>query len=185
MVGDAPESGRSGRCLHERTLVRLAEERGTTRQRRHLADCAHCTERHAAIIRARGVAAAVLRDAALQYLTPPLAAGSGRTSRPAGNAERAHEVVRWAAPIAMAAGLVLVLVAGSRRFVDIGGRPLATRAIESTVSLSLDDLSRSAFTIDDASVWLEADADETRWQAALLGERPCETESGVTDPQCD
>jgi hypothetical protein len=185
MIGDALVSARSGRCLGERTLVRLAEEGGTPRQRRHLEGCTYCAERHSAIIRARDAAAVVLRDAALRYSPLPIAIGSGRTPRTAGNTGRAHDVVRWAAPIAMAAGLVLAFVVESHRAVDIGGQHVATGAIESNAPLSLDDLSRSAFMIDDASVWLEADADETRWEAALLGERPCETESGVTDPQCD
>jgi hypothetical protein len=183
MIGDA-RPRRTVRCLHARALVRLAEEGGTARQQRHLAGCSHCAERHTAILRARNTAAVVLRDAALQYLPPPLAAGSGRTSRPAGDPGRAPGIVRWAAPVAMAAGLVLALVAGSRRAAEIGGRPVAS-AVTGSAVLSLDDLSRSVFTIDDATVWLEADADESRWEAALLGERPCESDAGFTDPQCD
>ena len=85
----------------------------------------------------------------------------------------------------MAAGLVLALVVGSHRTAELGGRQIAGSAVSSGAALSLDDLAHSVFTIDDAAVWLEADADESRWEAALLGERPCETDTGFSDPQCD
>lgn len=165
---------RSWRCLREWTLVRLAEGDGTSRQLRHLAHCEHCTMRHAAIVQARGTAAAVLRAAAWR--------GSGARDLP--RRGRTQELVRFAAPLAVAAGLVVAFVLGTHHGTEIGDGAGAP-AVAAAADPSLDDVARSVFTIDDASVWLEADADDTRWEAALLGDRPCETADGSTDPLCD
>jgi len=170
---------RSWRCLREWTLVRLAEGDGTSHQLRHLAHCEHCTMRLGTIVQARGTAAAVLRAAAWRF-SPP---SSGPRELPLPRRGRAQELVRLAAPLAVAAGLVVAFAFGTHHATVIGdgaGAPAAAAA-----DPSLDDVARSVFTIDDASVWLEADADDTRWEAALLGDRPCETSDGSTDPLCD
>jgi len=168
----------SWRCLREWTLVRLAEGDGTSRQRRHLAHCEHCAMRHTAIVQARGTAAAVLRAAAWRF-SPP---GSAALDLPRPRRGRAQELIRLAAPLAVAAGLVVAFALGTHHATEIGS---GAGAPALAADPSLDDVARSVFTIDDASVWLEADADDTRWEAALLGDRPCETSDGSTDPLCD
>ncbi|HEY2387357.1 MAG TPA: hypothetical protein VGK30_10370 [Candidatus Binatia bacterium] len=166
------------RCLSDWTLVQLAEGDGTSRQRRHLAECTHCAARHAAVVQARGTAASVLRAAAWRF-TP---ASGGSVARVPARWRR--DLVRVATPFAVAAALVVAFLLGTHHPTRIAS-DAATPAVASSGNPSLDDVARSVFTIDDASVWLEADADDTRWEAALLGDGPCETAEGATDPLCN
>jgi hypothetical protein len=166
---------RWNRCLRPRTLAMLAEGVGSARQRSHLARCARCAARLATVLHARDVAAAVLRDATLY---PTIDRGA-RTAR-------AHDIVGWVAPVAAAASLAVVLVAGMRApSMHPADRGSAGDAAPSP-AFSLDDVSEGAFAVDDTSVWLEADVDTARWEAALRGERPCE-EQGIdaNDPRCN
>lgn len=166
-------------CLSDWTMVQLAEGDGTARQRRHLAECEQCTARHAAIVQARGTAASVLRAAAWRFT--PAHAGSGALA-PAG---WRRDLVRAATPLAVAAGLVVAFVLGTHHPAQMPSDGAAP-AIASAAAPSLDDVARSAFAIDDdAGVWLEANADDTRWEAALLGDGPCETADGASDPLCN
>ncbi len=179
MIGSTPVARHSLRCLRERTLVRLAEGDGTRRQQRHLARCAPCAARYTAIVDARGTAAAVLR-AAWRFSPPRTGAGAPGRRAPL----RTRELLRLAAPLAIAASLVVALAVGARYAGEIAGgaaRPASAVAADP----SLDELARDVFTIDDAAVWLEADADDTRWEAALLGDRPCETAADAGDPLCN
>jgi len=168
------------RCLSDWTIVQLAEGDGTGRQRRHLTECEHCTTRHAAIVQARGTAASVLRAAAWRFT--PAHAESGALA-PAG---WRRDLVRVAMPLAVAAGLVVAFVLGTHHPARMAS-DAAAPVIASAAVPSLDDVARTAFAIDDddAGVWLEANADDTRWEAALLGDGPCETADGATDPLCN
>jgi len=162
-------------CLRDRTLVRLLYEEGSTRQQRHLRRCARCSEQYAALSRARDVAATVLREAVLRPVDRMALAGrnvGGLFQRPA---------VRVIAPLGVAAAfavaLIVVLRAATMPVAGSGARPPA--------GFSLDDVVASAFTLDDAGDWVDADADDLRWQAALGGQRPCETQDGFSDPYCN
>ena len=155
-------------CLRERTLARLAEGVGNARQRLHLAGCARCATRLRAVVRAREVAAAVLRGATLHAATD---AGT-----------RAGGVVRWGVSLAAAASLAAVLLAGVRT--TPRHAPGAPENTEPT--LTLDAVAADAFTVDDGRDWLEANVDDARWEAALRGERPCEQQDPYdNDPRCD
>jgi hypothetical protein len=167
------------RCLSDWTLVRLAEGDGSSRQRRHLADCERCAARHAAVIQARGTAASVLRAAAWRFA--PAHAGSGALAPDGWR----RDLVRVATPLAVAATLVVAFMLGTHHPARVGSEAEAP-AVASAAAPSLEDVARSAFAIDDdTGVWLEANADDTRWEAALLGDGPCETADGANDPLCN
>jgi len=160
-------------CLHDRTLVRLVCGEGNARQRRHVLACLRCGERHAAIRRARDVAGSVLREAMVRPVGRMVL--GRRDAMPLLDRRGMRMIAPLAAATALAAGLVLVLRVPTMR-------PTATTNI--AAELSLDDVA-DAFTLEDSGAWLAAGADDVRWEAALGGERVCETEDGFWDPQCD
>jgi len=162
------------RCLDDHALVRLAYDEGAPRWRRHLDACPRCRERVAAIVRGREVAATVLRRATVSPVERTLLDGLAVPRVFDGRATRAM------APLAAAALLAVTLV-------FFHHAPAAPRAGSAGFDrqYSLDEVAASAFALDDADEWLEADADDVRWEAALRGEGFCETADGFSDPQCD
>ncbi len=159
-------------CLRDRTLVRLVYGEGTVRHRHHVAACARCADRMAAIARARDVATMALKAATVDPVSLDLGAKTAASVL-------VRRTTRLVAPLAagavIAAAIVLLLRPGT-----MSG---ASRSAAIVAELSLDDVAESAFPADDPE-WLGTDADDLRWEAALRGERACESDDGFSDSNC-
>jgi hypothetical protein len=159
-------------CLRDRTLVRLTYGEGTARQRHHLAACSHCADRMTAIARAREVATIVLKAATVQPVSSAFVTSNAASVR-------GRRGIRLVAPVAAGAAIAAAIVLLLRPPMMSG----AGRAAAVVSELSLDDIAESAFTFDE-SEWLRTDADDLRWEAALRGERVCESDDGFSDSDC-
>jgi len=106
--------------------------------------------------------------------------------RPRRASSRPRRAGRWIVPLGAAAALVASVVLAWRPWITLRNDGSAGGASAPTLVISLEDVSQSVFaSSDEAEAWLASDGDTWRWEAALRGERPCESQEGALDPWCD
>lgn len=154
-------------CLDDRVLHDLAE--GTVADpsaRMHLLDCADCRRRQGAFFGDAALVAALLRDGPVPVLRP-----------------RAERGATWL-PLGVAAAAALL--AGVLLLRD-GTRPAAEPRRATATDVTIADVSRALFALDDTE-WLVEPVRRSELQplqAALRGEWPCVRTERWTDRGCD
>jgi hypothetical protein len=149
-------------CLKDQTLLSLHDGEGTGAERTHLTECAACAARYR---RLRGDLEAIRQ--VLRETPPPHIVSRGSRSFAS----------RWL-PLAVAVGLILVLVWGGARLWRPAGSPLSNEEIWALLGESSADL----FLLNEAfaeEVWMNTVDAEVA--TALEAEWPCERDVESVD----